>query len=236
MLDNGVRYESKTVKTLRGTEGRSIAKWHREGWELADQTAGILHTTLDFRRPKPPVNIRSVVIGGALALTLAGIIGVGALLEADGDGKDSTSSPTPVATEQSDSPPRSTGTEQSESAETEQPDSPPTPVTDTTVDGLLDTLNSAGMGGIEIGDRFRLTGVLFESDAWTTGASGDFVVYLKAKGGADDLMVFVDESDAAGWHDGTRVEMVVESVEATINGETTDGWLRARSVKTVPGG
>jgi len=28
-------------------------------------------------------------------------------------------------------------------------------------------------------------------------------------------------------HDGTKVEMIVEMVEATINGETTDGWLRA---------
>ncbi|MEE6274557.1 hypothetical protein V2J56_14500 [Georgenia sp. MJ206] len=48
------------------------------------------------------------------------------------------------------------------------------------------------------------------------GAAGEFTVYLGAKGGADDLPVFVDEADAAGWQDGTRVEMVLESVEATI--------------------
>lgn len=47
-------------------------------------------------------------------------------------------------------------------------------------------------------------------------------------------MVFVDESDATAWGDGTQVEMVVESVEATINGETTDGWLRAVAVTTLP--
>jgi hypothetical protein len=34
--------------------------------------------------------------------------------------------------------------------------------------------------------------------------------------------------------DGTRVQMVVEMGEATINGETTDGWLRAVAVETVP--
>ncbi|MCY7403411.1 MAG: hypothetical protein LH475_02040 [Cryobacterium sp.] len=59
-----------------------------------------------------------------------------------------------------------------------------------------------------------------------TGASGDFFVMLKAQGGAQDLSVFVDESDAAGWQDRTKVEMIVEMVGATINGETTNGWLR----------
>jgi hypothetical protein len=226
MVDDGVRYELKTVKALRGTEGRSTAKWQNEGWELVDQSAGTLHTTLNFRRRKPPLPVRQMVIWGAVALILAGIIGVGALLEGKGDGKESRSAdPTPVATERSDSPPAPVATE--------QPDSVPTQVTDITVDELLDKLNSAGMGGIKTGDRFRLTAELFESDAWGTGAAGEFTVFLKAKGGADDLMVFVDESDAAGWQDGTRVEMVVESGETTIDGETTDGWLRARSVKTV---
>lgn len=65
------------------------------------------------------------------------------------------------------------------------------------------------------------------------GASGDYSVYLVAPGGADDLMVFVDQADAAGWGDGTIVEMVVESVEVTIDGETTDGWLRAVLARTV---
>ncbi len=104
----------------------------------------------------------------------------------------------------------------------EQLDAAPT---DVTVDQLLDMLNSASMGGIERGDRFRLTGELVASEYWGTGASGDFFVYLRAKGGADDLPVFVEQSDAEGWQDGTKVEMVLESVEATINGESTDGWL-----------
>lgn len=118
---------------------------------------------------------------------------------------------------------------------TEQSRSPTTQIIDITVDELLDKLNSANMGGIKLGDRFRLNAELFESDLWGTGASGDFFVYLKAQGGAQDLPVFVNESDADGWQNGTKVEMVVESVEATINGETTDGWLRAQSVRTVPG-
>src|SRR4051812_30224716 len=123
MVDDGVRYELKTVKALRGTEGRSTAKWQNEGWELVDQSAGTLHTTLNFRRRKPPLPVRQMVIWGAVALILAGIIGVGALLEGKGDGKESRSAdPTPVATERSDSPPAPVATE--------QPDSVPTQVTD----------------------------------------------------------------------------------------------------------
>lgn len=110
----------------------------------------------------------------------------------------------------------------------------PTPVDpdvkDITVDKLLDRLNA---GKSKAGDKYRLTGELFESETWGTGASGDFSVMLKAKDGADDLSVFVDESDAAGWEDGTKVEMVVENVKVTIDGETDDGWLRAKSVNTL---
>lgn len=46
--------------------------------------------------------------------------------------------------------------------------------------------------------------------------------------------MFVDKSDAARWQDGTKVQMIVEMGEATFNGETTDGWLRALSVETIP--
>ncbi|MET0990228.1 MAG: PASTA domain-containing protein, partial [Glaciihabitans sp.] len=50
---------------------------------------------------------------------------------------------------------------------------PAATVVDTTIDGLLDHLNSADLGGIQPGERFRFTGELFESDAWATGATGD---------------------------------------------------------------
>lgn len=123
-----------------------------------------------------------------------------------------------------------------ESATAEPESVPPAVVKDIRVDRLLDKLNSAGMGGIQVGDRFRLTAELFESDAWGVGSSGDFSVMLKAKGGSDDLLVFIDEADADKWTNGTVVEMVVEMSEVTIDGETTDGWLRAQSVKTISGG
>jgi hypothetical protein len=58
-------------------------------------------------------------------------------------------------------------------------------------------------------------------------------VSLTAHDGADDLMILLDESDAAGWTEGMRLEMVVENVEVELNGETTDGWLRMVSATPV---
>lgn len=113
-----------------------------------------------------------------------------------------------------------------EPTESTEPSSAPVTITDTTVDELLDRLNSVDMGGIQLGEQFRFTGELVASDMWYEGVTGDYTILFKAHDGADDLMVFVDEPDAAGWTDGMRLEMVVENTEVTINGETSDGWLR----------
>lgn len=92
-----------------------------------------------------------------------------------------------------------------ECASAEEPSTEPVEPTetadaaDTTVDELLDRLNSVDMGGIQVGDRFRFTGALVRSDLWYTARTGDYVVPFTAHGGADDLMVLVDESDAIGW-------------------------------------
>ena len=71
------------------------------------------------------------------------------------------------------------------------------------------------------------------SELWYTGATGYYTVLLKAHDGADDLMILLDESDAAGWTEGTSVEMVVENVEIELQGETTDGWLRLVSASPL---
>jgi hypothetical protein len=154
----------------------------------------------------------ALVASGALIL-VAGSIGIVAGAQSGGD------SPKPSA------------------AQTTASTAPPaqTTVTDITVDDLVDKLNSAGMGGMKVGDQFRVTGELVGSDHWMTGASGDFFVMLKTKEGAD-LEVFVDESDANGWQDGTKVEMVLKMVEVTIDGETMDGFFEAQSAKTISEG
>jgi hypothetical protein len=229
--DDTVQHEFKSVQALRGRENSAKAKWQNQGWEFVSENRGTLRTELNFRRVKPKTlgshllsmvatfrrpqpKTRSVLVASCALILVAGIIGIVVGTQSGAD----TPNPSAAQTTASTAPPAE-----------------PT-VTDITVDELLDKLNSAGMGGIRVGDQFRVTAELFESDAWGTGASGDFSVMLKAKGGADDLAVFVDVSDAHGWQDGTKVEMVVKMVEVTINGETIDGFLEAQSAKTISGG
>src|SRR5215203_6130566 len=98
MADGDVRYEFKSVKAMRGTEGRSIAKWQTQGWELVSQDNATLHTTLNFRKVKPPLPTRQIVIGSVVAAVLLGIIGVGAALEGkDGSNEAAGAKETPTA-------------------------------------------------------------------------------------------------------------------------------------------
>lgn len=48
-----VQYEHHDVRAIRGTEASNIAKWEKDGWELVNQSPGLLWTELTFRRPKP---------------------------------------------------------------------------------------------------------------------------------------------------------------------------------------
>lgn len=227
--DDNVQYEFRSVQALRGRESSAKAKWQDQDWEFVSENRGTLRTELKFRRVKPktfgayllssvaafrrlqPRTQLALVASGALIL-VTGSIGIVA-----GTRSGDTPKPSAAQTTVSTAPPAKTT------------------VTDITVDDLVDKLNSAGMGGIKVGDQFRVTAELVGSDYWMTGASGDFFVMLKTKEGAD-LEVFVDESDANGWQDGTKVEMVLKMVEATIDGETTAGWLEAVSAKTISEG
>lgn len=223
-----VEYETRSVKTVRGMETRARAKIENEGWEFVSQTQGTVRSELNFRRQKPTTPWKLIGIGGGVVGLLIIVL---LIINAIGGGDSGEDAP---AVASSPRPSETASSEASAPPAAAQPTPAAPAATDTTVDELLAMLNSPEMGGIKVGDQFRLNGELFMSDLWMTGASGDFFVMLKAQGGAQDLPVFVDESHAAGWQDGTRVEMVVEMVEATIEGETTDGWLRAKSATTSP--
>jgi hypothetical protein len=225
--DDNVQHEFKSVQALRGRESSAKAKWQAQGWEFFSENRGTLRTELNFRRVKPKTfgthllsivatfrrmqpKTQFVLVASCALILVASIIGIVVGTQSGGD------TPNPST------------------AQTTAPTAPPAEptVTDITVDELVDRLNS---GGIEDGEQFRVTAELVGSDYWTTGASGDFFVMLKTKEGAD-IEVFVDESDAKGWQDGTKVEMVLKTVEATINGETSDGFFEVQSAKTISGG
>ncbi|WP_345044796.1 DUF4839 domain-containing protein [Arthrobacter methylotrophus] len=94
-MSGNIKYEYKSVQTMRGLENRSIEKAQNEGgWELVDQAQGTLRTTLNFRRVKPetflskawdafrglaPAKQRSLAAAVAVLLVLAAVgIGIAA--------------------------------------------------------------------------------------------------------------------------------------------------------------
>jgi hypothetical protein len=83
---NEIKYEYKTVQTVRGTDGLVISKMQKKGWELVEQTQGKLRSTLDFRRPKKPLPWLLIGTAAAVLVILAIVIGVASALS-DGDEK-----------------------------------------------------------------------------------------------------------------------------------------------------
>ncbi|MCW2854050.1 MAG: hypothetical protein JWM84_3714 [Nocardioides sp.] len=179
-------------------------------------------------------NKKALVALAAVALVGIGGITIGAIAEGDNKDANTSSSASPSGSETPSSSTEPTPTPSSSATPTKDAEKP---IVDTTVDGLLDKLNNEpidGPGaGPKTGDRYRISGPLFESDAWGPTASGHYAVMFKAKDGADDLQVLVEESDASTWANGTKVEMVVELVEVTIDSEKLNGYLQAVSVKTL---
>lgn len=81
-----IKYEYKTVQTVRGTDNLVISKMQKEDWELVEQAQGRLRSTLTFRRPKKPQPWLLIGAVAAVLVILAIVIGVGTALS-DGGGK-----------------------------------------------------------------------------------------------------------------------------------------------------
>lgn len=93
--DDAVRYRYTTVRAIRGTEARTIAKWRQDGWELDSQSQGMLRTEITFRRPKPDVPWRLLALAGGLVLLVAVVVtGVVLVVNGGGGASDSVASPT----------------------------------------------------------------------------------------------------------------------------------------------
>ena len=83
-------YQTKSVRTIRGMDVRTRAKWEKDGWEfVAQNQIGLLRNELTFRRPKKkqPWYLWPA-IGAFVLLIVAGFIVAGALK----GGEDSASS------------------------------------------------------------------------------------------------------------------------------------------------
>ncbi|MEV7663579.1 hypothetical protein [Paenarthrobacter sp. NPDC089316] len=119
----GVKYETRSVKTVRGLEARTRAKLEKEGWEFVSQEQGTVRSELTFRRPKPETPWKLIGAGGGLLALLI----IGALIASafGGEGSSNSSadalpSPTPslLVETQVQTPPTETMTPSAE---------PPTP-------------------------------------------------------------------------------------------------------------
>ncbi|MER7910167.1 DUF4839 domain-containing protein [Streptomyces sp. NPDC096068] len=92
-----IRYEYKTVRTVRGTDGLMISKMQKDGWELVERSPGTLRSTLDFRRPKKPQPWLLIGAASVVLVVLAVVIGVVSAL-GSGNGKKNESDKPAVAT------------------------------------------------------------------------------------------------------------------------------------------
>lgn len=72
MPSDDLKFETKTVRAIRGTESRTIAKWEQEGWEVVGQSTGRLNSEITLRRPQPKKNW--LLIGGVAAAVAAFIV------------------------------------------------------------------------------------------------------------------------------------------------------------------
>lgn len=111
-----LKYEHKSVKVLRGTDGAS--KWAADGWEVVGEEKGKLRTTLQLRRARTRTGWLTIVGPVAAAVVLAAVIGVGAALEDDEPAPDDSAQ---SSRESSNEP---------EVAESEVPDEEPAPLSE----------------------------------------------------------------------------------------------------------
>ncbi|MFI9804149.1 DUF4839 domain-containing protein [Streptomyces sp. NPDC052301] len=80
-----IKYEYKTVRAVRGTDGLIISKMRKDGWELVEQVQGTLRSTLTFRRPKKPQPWLLIGAAVAVLVVLAIVIGAASALSGGGE-------------------------------------------------------------------------------------------------------------------------------------------------------
>ncbi|MEU3546429.1 DUF4839 domain-containing protein [Streptomyces longwoodensis] len=92
-----IKYERKTVQTVRGTDSLVISRMQKDGWELVEQSQGALRSTLTFRRPKKQPPWRLFGAATAVLVLLTVVIGVGSALSGGDEekgGADKLTAPT----------------------------------------------------------------------------------------------------------------------------------------------
>ncbi|MFE5300062.1 DUF4839 domain-containing protein [Streptomyces sp. NPDC056632] len=118
-MTDEIKYEYKTVQTVRGTDSLVISKMQKDGWELMERGQGRLRSTLEFRRPKKPLPWLLIGAAAAAFVTLAIVIGVAAALSDEDEKTDGADRSTAAASEKPSTAPSPTTAEPAEPAATE---------------------------------------------------------------------------------------------------------------------
>ncbi|MER7201830.1 DUF4839 domain-containing protein [Streptomyces sp. CB01635] len=106
-----IKYEYKTVQTVRGTDGLVISKMQKDGWVLVEKAQGTLRSTLSFRRPKKPQPWLLIGTAAAVLVILAIVIGATSALSDGGEKKDESDKSTAAASEKPSATPTPTTAE-----------------------------------------------------------------------------------------------------------------------------
>jgi len=108
-----IRYEYKTVQTVRGTDGLVISKMQKDGWEFVEQSQGTLRSTLTFRRPKKPLPWPLIGAAATGLVILTVVIGTASALSDGDEKKDAAAKPAAAASEKPSATPTPTAAEPS---------------------------------------------------------------------------------------------------------------------------
>ncbi|MFE7889763.1 DUF4839 domain-containing protein [Streptomyces sp. NPDC057412] len=106
-----IKYEYKTVQTVRGTDGLVTSRMQRDGWEFVEQSQGTLRSTVTFRRPKKPIPWPLIGAGAAVLAIIALVIGIAAALSDGGEQRDEAAKPSAAVSEEPSATPTATAAE-----------------------------------------------------------------------------------------------------------------------------
>lgn len=119
MTDDTTSYETRTVRVVRGLEGRTISKWEAQGWEFVSQSRGKLQTDILIRRPKQKLPKGLLLAACVLVSLLVISSAVVALMDQSGDEGPSESTSTVVSSSETTSDVSSSAATQTKPTKTE---------------------------------------------------------------------------------------------------------------------